>query len=363
MAGFTENSIAMPMNAPGSTLRNAAGRLATPVLLWVLCLQPGMALAVSSGGKLDARSEYTNNLWHESQQRLDQFDDLQDPGQRFYRMPSPWDLVTRLQATGSFLWKYSGKRRLSLDIEGAYFFHVKNSIANYGRFNSGLSYSPGKRDLIYLVLDFIPDRFKKNYRVEAGGGNLFLPASYEQEDISLGYQRRIKKKWTLGAEYRHRRRRYEPVFSARDQDGDYLLIFTDYQPGKTVDGATNLTIAVIESGQGLDQGIVIDRSYDMMQIGQEFIFRLSKKLRLQAHGDFRRKDYTTGVQEDGGRYNRQDDRIRLGLNLRRYFGSNMVLGFYATWIDSNSDRTDPTVQTDQVGYKEVVAGARFTYLF
>ena len=262
----------------GAPIPEKFGRyLLALALLCFFCLQPGMARAVSSGGKLDARSEYTNNLWHESQQRLDQFEEEQGPGQRFYRMPSTWDIVTRLRATGSFLWKFADKRRLTLDVEGTYFFHLENNIANYGRFNSGLSYGPGKRDLIFSVLSYTPDRFKKNYRVTDSINDIFLPASYDQADFSLGYQRRLRKKWTLGAEYRYRRRRYEPVFSDRDQDGNYLRIFTDYRPGKTVDGSTDLTLAAIDSGLGVDQGVVIDRSYDLLQIGQEFIFRLTKK--------------------------------------------------------------------------------------
>ena len=69
------------------------------------------------------------------------------------------------------------------------------------------------------------------------------------------------------------------------------------------------------------------------------------------------------MQADGGRYNRQDDRVRLRVAVRRYFDKNKVLGFYATWINSDSDRSDPTVDTDEVGYEEFVVGARFTYLF
>jgi hypothetical protein len=39
-----------------------------------------------------------------------------------------------------------------------------------------LSYRPGKRDLIFSVLSYTPDRFKKNYRVTDSVNDTFLPA-------------------------------------------------------------------------------------------------------------------------------------------------------------------------------------------
>ena len=69
------------------------------------------------------------------------------------------------------------------------------------------------------------------------------------------------------------------------------------------------------------------------------------------------------VTADGGRHNREDQRLRIRVSLRKKIGKNKVLSFTSEWLDSDSDREDPTVETDEVGYQEFIIGARFTYRF
>ena len=325
--------------------------------------QAAPALAVGSDYQAGVESEYTDNLFHESDQRLDQFDSRTGPGERFENMESESDLVTRVSAGATWRWKLRSKRRFSLGVKGAYFFHLENDIADYSRFGLNLSYSPTKRDRIYLRLDGIPDRFKKNYRFTIGALDTFDAAYYSQSNITLGYERDLKKNWSLGVDYRARERRYDDPFGDRDYDGDYLTLFTGYRLGRDVRGVTELMVGATDSNLGLDDGVIIDRSYDVVQLIQEFHFSLPARTRLTLRAAYREKDYTTDVTADGGRHNREDQRLQLRLQLRKKIGKNKILTFTTEWLDSDSDREDPTVETDEVGYEEFIAGVRFTYRF
>ena len=98
-------------------------------------------------------------------------------------------------------------------------------------------------------------------------------------------------------------------------------------------------------------------------MSQEFQFALRRRVDVGLRVDFRRRDYTTDVVLDGGRFDRQDDYMRFRAELSKGWKNDLELRVQAAAIDNDSERADPTVETDEAGYTETTFGIGLRYEF
>lgn len=314
-----------------------------------------------AGFRGDLVFDYTDNLYRLSDDELAEFENLQDPGERFFNMPSSDDVIARLRLRGDFDWKVAKKRKVRLMLRGTYYKHQENDIRDYPRFEVALSGDLTKKDALYGSIDLIHDRFWKNLRVAATG--LFVPGIYDQGDARLGYVRQLKKRWTLGLEYRYRKRTYEPPLGARDRDGNYLAVSTDYRIAKRFDGGTVLQYGSVTTNTVTlpTSGIFVDRSYDEGLLAQRFKIGFSKHVFLDLALEYRRRNFTTDEIQDVARYDRVDSRWRSGFALNWEVIRNLLLEARFRYTDNDSDRIDPTADSDQLGYTETRYGFGIRY--
>jgi len=305
--------------------------------------------------------DYTDNLFRLDDVELSEFDTLQDPGQRFYDMESPEDVIVRLRLRGDFSWRLGKKRKLRLSVLGSYYGHASNTISDYPRFGAELSGDVTKRDRLYAGVDVIYDRFWKNLRI--ANTTLFAPAIYDQADLRIGYVREIKKRWSFALEYRHRIRQYEPPLEVRDRDGDYLTGSTAYRVAKKVRGETIVEVGNVVTDTQVVSGILVDRSYLEALIEQNFSFKLSKRTALDLGVQYRQRDFTTDEQEDVARYDRVDPRWRVAGVFGWEVVKNLTLEARARHTVADSERVDPTADSDQLGYTESRFGLGVRYKF
>ncbi|MCK5438728.1 MAG: hypothetical protein KAI97_02230, partial [Gemmatimonadetes bacterium] len=295
--------------------------------------------------------DYTDNLFRLDDVELDEFDNFQDPGERFYNMETPEDVIVRLRLRGDLSWRLAKKRKLRLALLGSYIGHASNSISDFPRFAATLSGDITKRDQLYGGVEVIYDRFWKNLRV--GDTDIFAPAIYSQVDLRIGYVREIKKRWNVAIEYLHRIREYDPPLEVRDRDGDYLTGSTAYRLAKKVAGETVVDVGNVVTGtQVVFPGILIDRSYVQAVIEQNFSFKLSGRSVLDLGVQYRQRRFTTDEQADTARYDRVDPRWRVGAVWGYEVTKSLTLELRARHTNADSDRVDPTANVDQLGYTE-----------
>ena len=335
------------------------------VLLPILCALTLSSVAAKDGFKAKFRGDlffdYTDNLFRLDDVEISEFDTLQDPGERFYDMESPEDVIVRLRLRGDLSWKLGKKRKLRLALLGGFYGHARNSISDYPIFAATLSGDLTKKDRLYGGVDMIYDRFWKNLRVS--DTSVFAPAIYDQVKLRLGYVRKIKKRWNVAIEYRHMFRQYDPPLEVRDRDGDYLTGSTAYRVVKKVAGETIVEVGNVVTDTEVVQGVVIDRSYLQALVEQNFSFKLSKRSNLDLGVQYRQRDFTTDQELDVARYDRVDPRWRLAAVYGYGLTKKLDLEFRGRYTKADSDRIDPTADSDQLGYTETRMGIGVRYKF
>lgn len=327
-------------------------------------LLPALSLAVASAeAKADpfkakfrgsVVSEYTDNLFHLSTDDFDAFDPDQVPGERFFDLEDPEDIVTRIRLKGALDWRVAKKREFGIDLEVTHYAHARNSISDYSSFDVEFGYDVTRRDRIHAGADMVFGRFAKNYAVAATG--MFEPAVYDQAMTRLGYARRIGKHLEVGAEVRKQDREYDAPVQTRDRAGDYLAGHVEYETSKRVTGRTSFHVADIETPIDTAALVPEDRSFDEWMLGQSFEFRVGKKTGIDLSAQIRQRDFSTAETLDLGRFDRTDRRLRVKVVVSRKCTRRLSLRAHAGFTNSDSDRLDPASMTDEVGYDETVLG-------
>jgi len=305
---------------------------------------------------------HTDNLYRLSEEELENFDDLQASGERFFEMDSSDDIVIRLRLRGDFDWRLAKKRKLRLMLRGSYYGHRENDVADYPRFEAVLHGDVTKRDTLYGGLDLIYDRFWKNLRVGATG--FFAPGIYDQTDVHFGYVRQIDKHWTARAELLHRVRRYEPPLQVRDRDGNYVAGSTDYRIAHGFTGSTKIQLGDMQTEtETVTSGILIDRSYREALVAQKLELELSKRDHVDLALQFRRRDFSTDEAQDVSRFDREDERWRAGLVYGHELRKGLILEGRLRYTDNDSVRIDSSADSDQLGYTEIrwAVGLRYRH--
>ncbi|MDH3427670.1 MAG: hypothetical protein OEM23_04470 [Gemmatimonadota bacterium] len=311
----------------------------------------------------DVFSEYTDNLFHYSDARLAEFDLQMGPGERFENLDSSSDTVSRVRLRTDFNWRLRNKRDVRLSLDGAYYWHWQNDVANYAETSAGLDVDTSKRGRLSFEVGRTTDRFKKNYRL--ADSTLFDDASYDQTDFGVWYMHEMRKKghWSLGGGYQARSRRFNAGFEGRDLDGDYVGVLTSYRLRRHARAETSIELGEVITGTELDAGVLIDRSYDQFRVTQAFSFDIGGDVDLEVELGFRRREFTSDVVLDGGRFDRMDDRIRLRVTVERKWKRGLTLRARSTVINADSDRVDSTVEIDEAGYDELSLGLGIGYRF
>ncbi len=334
----------------------------------------GLVVVLALGGSADAAkrgfeirisgsllAEYTDNQFRLSDEDQEDFPTDRAPGEQFFAMKETSDLVSRLRVKSDLTWRMANKRKLGVLLQATYYAHLENAVSDYPRFDAEIDYRFGKVHRLYGGIDRRVDRFWKNYVIT--GTSTFGPAVYDQSVFHTGYTRRVGKRGRGGIEVRHLQRDYDAPFSDRDREGDYVTLHARYPIAGRLDGQTSVQAGEIEvavDGTGLTP---IDRSFDERLLEQLFLVNLRKKQELELLLQYREREYTTPFPTDLGRFGRTDERMRIKLGYSKRLTKKLTLRGHATYTDNASQRLDPAVETDEVGYEEAVAGIGLGYTF
>ncbi len=329
----------------------------------------GASAAIAGGpdfsAKADIETYYTSNLYHVSERREDQFDSQNGPQERFHDMSGPDDIVTRTGLDMEWQWQVAKKRDVGISFGGDYYFHARNAIADYLRVKGALAYDLTRRDEVKLTLEFIPDRFRKNLSLEdpVTSNKIFEPASYEQFSVCPRYLHDWNKDWSTGVEYEYLDRNYDNPFENRDQDRHTVAGLLGYGGLKRVDITLEAGMTKTDTPKAAEFGVEVDRSYDDRFVGLKIDFNLRQNWQAELKTKYRSRDYTTSEQADGARYDRRDDLWSVNAEVGKKITKKLSAAILAGWIQNDSDRQDPTVESDEVGYDEFIFGLTAEWKF
>lgn len=326
-----------------------------------MILSPWAIAGAKTDLRGDIRTGYNDNLFRLSDEQIADFDGERDPGERFFGLEDPKDLVTSARLRWDAEWKRGKKRNIELMLLAAYTLHQKNDISDYPEAAMRLRWQASKRSDVYVRLDGVFDRFWENYRIPSS--LLFAPASYDQLDATLGYAREIRKHSSWSLELRHRDRGYAAPLKSRDRTGAYGRLAISYRLAKRIHGQTGLEIGKVDVDPVVDFATLVDRSHDQQLIDQRFRFKLPAKFSLETAIQYRVRDYTTSNSADLARFNREDSRWRTRITAEKSLGKKLDFVARATLTDNDSDRLDPTVEADEVGYEQKTFDLGLRYAF
>ena len=337
-------------------------RLAT--CLWIALGLSTIVAAADRGAQGgfggDLRTDYTDNFYRLTDEQIADFNQEQAGGERFFNMDDAEDLVTRVRLRGDLDWRLDKKRKLRLSLRGSYIFHLNNDIADYPRLESWVRWDVTKADELYGRIEAVFDRFRKNYREPST--TVFVPAVHDELDATIGYSRKVSKRLRVGGELLHLDRKFDEPLASRDRTGDYLRVFTTYGKAKAVKGETSLEVGRVDFDPVLDFGVVVDRSYDQLRIDQEFRFKLRAKSWLQALVQYRFRSAKTNNPLDEARFDREDTRWRAELSVGKKLRKGLLLEGRVRFTDNDSERLDPTIEADEIGYQEARVGVGLRYV-
>ncbi len=311
------------------------------------------------------KTYYTSNLYHVSEKREDQFDDKDGQDERFHDMESPDDFVTSpgFDITGK--WDIAKKRDLEISFGADYYLHAQNTIADYLRLQAGMAYDLTRDDKINLGFKLIPDRFRKNLSLEEPdtGDKIYRRADYQQFNIGPRYMHDWNSDWATGLEYEYSDRNYESPFENRDRERHTVVALVEYDGLKRIDISLGVGLSTTQTPKNSEFGIEVDRSNDDIFTELEFDFNLPHRWEAKFGTKYRHRNYTSDEPADTARYNRVDDLWALGVEMGKWLNKDFFVAFEAGWALNDSNRDDPTVEADEVGYEEYTIGINAEWQF
>jgi len=306
----------------------------------------------------EASTSFTSNLFKEQNRRVDDFDSKNDPGERYYGMEGPSDLVTRLELEGGIEHKLGHKRKLEAVVSGEYFVHARNAIANYAELGAKVSYDITRRTELELTAGLVPRRFHKNYaaRLDGAGGKVFEKAYAMTGEAGAELEHHWSG-WRATGAYDLLVQRFEDPFENRDRTGHDVTIEVGREVTDRVVVGGAATGGVATTPGLVELGVAVDRSYWQAGAGGFAEADLRHRWKLEGELGYRMRQYTTDVVMDDAHYQRVDHRVKTDVTAEKTFGKRWTLLLEGGWTEQLSDRSDPALDTDEAGYRELVIGA------
>jgi hypothetical protein len=311
------------------------------------------------GVDIDAELEvvYTSNVFREQSRRLDNFDSDGGTGERFEGMEGPADVYARPALEIGWSRKISSGRRLKLSAGAALTAFARNSIANYFTLEAAASNDFTKHDRISLEIEFIPRRFKENYFNDVGGDKVFDQAIYRQVAPALAYRREWSKRWSTELEYELALRSFQDPFAHRDSTTHSfeLLLARQLSGHATVKLGPELALAHVANH--MEFGAEVDRSHRDLGVVGSIELDLPHGWAGEVELEYKHKTYLSADPADDTHYQRADDAFEADFEVQKRLTRTWYLSGLLGFSKVLSNRDDPSIDADEVGYTELVAGA------
>ena len=301
-------------------------------------------------------STYSSNLYHEQRRRQDSFGQ-NAPGQRYFGMEGPEDLVNEARVEGSHKWDLGEHRDAKAALGAGYVFHLQNAIANYFELGAAFGYDVARRDRLSLDVEFVPRRFKKNYAADQiAGSSVYEHAYYREIVVTPAYRHGFTKQLRADLAYELGVKEFEDPFKNRDTISHGVELVVRNEFGRVTPGLGG-GAAIGTTPSGIEFGIPVERSYrDVVLLGLVDV-DLPSGFDVGLDVEYRIRHYTTDEPRNDTYFDRTDRRWELGLELTKRFGRHFaVLGNLGFVVNETNRQDHPNVAPEDLGYEELLAG-------
>jgi len=302
-------------------------------------------------------TKYTNNLFKVRRAWENQFSIKNEPGQRFEGLAGPEDQVSRVAIDARMKWKLRKKRSFDVFAHVDYNSHLRNPIANYLFLDAGIAYDISKHDHLQLYVDYIPNRFKKNYKVQIPAGKTFNPAYYFEFEAGIRYKRDWNKKWSNVFGYGLATREFEAPFTNRNRTAHRFTMQSNHDLFRKVDISFGAAYTAAFTPSGMEFGVTSDRSFNNLVFKTKLDLDLPKHWDVSAGVKYRIRDYTTNVRADEARYARKNARWSATFEVKKRLWKRGLLVLDALWMLNQTNKDDNEIDPDIAGYRVFSVGA------
>lgn len=302
-------------------------------------------------------STYSTNVYREQRRRLDRFDRLKDPGERFHGMSGPQDLVTKASIGGYYTDPLEKKREAFVSLSAGYAFFFENGIANYFYADLATHYDISRQDRVALDVEGVPHRFKKNYAIREVNGNPYFDHTYYWElDAEPSWRHGWTKRFDTLLAYDFDEEHYLDPFGNRSTFSHGPLIEGIYDFGR-VEPFLGVGAAIGTTPSGLEFGVPIERSYRDLEVLAGVDVKLGSGFDAGARAKYRNRYYTTDEPLNLSYFKRTDQRWTFGLEGRKHFGKALALFCKGGFETEGTNRRDhPNLPPEDLGFDEWTIG-------
>ena len=316
------------------------------------------------------RMTYLSNMYNVPKEREALFDVENGPGQRYDGMSGPADFEIQAESEASARWRLAKRRALRCYAGVRYSAFVDNGIANYLRLKMGGHIDLTRRDHLKLRILYLPNRFRKNYKVATRVGDereiRFEHAYYSQIRSQLHYMRDWTRNLSAGLQYEYESRSFDNLFQARDRTKHTLMLQADQRLGRKVDlglaagysRAATPTEITLRDAQGDLTTLERNRSFEELLGMATLELKLPRGWKTGLSIDYSTRDFTTEVREDALYYRREDDTWTVGVKLSKKLSRNLTLRLNGLVREKISNRKPALegAEDEDIGYERYSFG-------
>lgn len=321
----------------------------------------GAETAPRFGVEASLGARFTSNLFHVQNRHLSLFETETGPGQRFFDMVGPADLLLEGEALGSVRFPFGERRHLRLELGAGFELPLFSTIAHRLELLFGAAFRIARRDRLELDVSIVPHAFRKNYEAVVGGASLYRPGYYFEAAPALGYTHGFGRRFRLGLEYELTLRRFESPFDARDYDAHLVTLSGEVEPSKRITLGLDLGGEVRLGGPVLEFGETVDRSSLALLGAVRFEWHPGKRFSLELGFDLRVREFTTDQATDATYFDRTDVRLRAQAAMEIRLGEGFGLAAAFEWEQNLVNRID--FSSDEADYLELEGSLSLSYEF
>ena len=346
--------------------------ISTGVAICAICVSQSYHSHAKSprlGLDLGVRTEYVSNLFNLDEIDRDLFSANMGAGERFEGMESVDDIRMPLSAEAWARWKIAKKRYLKLSLLADYNIHLENSIADYWKFRARIAFDLTRKNSIRLGVRFVPDRFKKNYKVYTNDPATYQGGYYDEMRASAEYRYDFGGRNTLGLDYTYADRTYNEVFSGRDRKQHTI-------EGNLEKSLSDNVTLMLEAGFGSADteddwnvpaymaGSSRDRSFNEYLAGAGLNIDLPHRWWIDLGFEYSLRDYTTDNTIDALYYSRQDRKLVFSGSVEKRLKNGLDIYVYGEYADkTGSQDLLNTLEGEEGDYTRGILGAGLEYGF
>ena len=321
------------------------------------------------GLDLGARAEYVSNLFNLDQIDRELFAANMGSGERFEGMESVDDIRMPLSAEAWARWKIAKKRYLKLSILANYNAHLQNSIADYWKFKARIDFDLTRNNSLRVGARFVPDRFKRNYKVYSNDSATYHGGYYDEVRASAEYRYDFGGRNVLGLDYIYADRTYNDVFSGKNRRQNTLAANLK----KSLSDNVTLMLEAGYGAAGTEEdlnvpaymaGTTRDRSFNEFLGGAGLNIDLPHRWWIDIGFEYSLRDYTTDNTIDALYYSRQDRRMVFSGSVEKRLKNGLDIYIYGKYADKNGAQDLlNTLEGEEGDYTKGILGAGLEYGF